>query len=239
MQYIYSNFAPSIKNNETTLFEKKIKMSNIKELIFIGSCLIFAFVAMAFTSSKDIVLSNKWIQTEALQYNVASLGEFEEEQLYKTPLYLGKSFVGFKEALAFKESRGIYNIVNRFGYLGKYQFGKTSLKSIGITNYESFKTDTYLQEAAFIAYTSQNKFLLRDYIEKYEGKEIAGVHITESGILAAAHLSGASNVKKFLRSNGSYQFKDAFGTSLKYYLKLFSGYDTSFIPADNNAVACN
>src|SRR5690606_13075107 len=37
--------------------------------------------------------------------------------------YLGKSFVGFKEALAFKESRGDYFSVNTHGYLGKYQFG--------------------------------------------------------------------------------------------------------------------
>ena len=29
-----------------------------------------------------------------------------------------------------------------------------------------------------------------------------GIEITESGILAAAHLSGAGNVKKYLRSNG-------------------------------------
>ena len=42
--------------------------------------------------------------------------------------YLGKSFVGFKEALAFKESRGDYFTVNSFGYLGKYQFSKETLK---------------------------------------------------------------------------------------------------------------
>src|SRR5210317_1730319 len=39
---------------------------------------------------------------------------------------LGKSFVGFKEAIAFKESRGDYKIVNTLGYLGKYQFGKSA-----------------------------------------------------------------------------------------------------------------
>ena len=35
--------------------------------------------------------------------------------------YLQKNFVGFKEALAFKESQGKYRVVNTLGYLGKYQ----------------------------------------------------------------------------------------------------------------------
>lgn len=198
---------------------------------------LIAFVAMAFTSKEKAMPSEQWILTEELEYSVRTEEEIQKElEATFTVQDLGYSFIGFKEALAFKESQGIYNIVNRFGYLGKYQFGRTSLKSVGITNFESFKTDTYLQEAAFIAYTSQNKYLLRDYIAKYDGKEIAGIHITESGILAAAHLAGATNVKRFLRTNGAYHFRDAFGTSLKYYLKKFSGYDTSFIPADNKAI---
>jgi hypothetical protein len=43
----------------------------------------------------------------------------------------------------------------------------------------------------------------------FGSKTINGIKVTESGILAAAHLSGAGNVKKFLRSNGSHSFSDA------------------------------
>ena len=39
------------------------------------------------------------------------------------PPFLGSSYIGFKEALAFKESQGNYFITNTLGYLGKYQFG--------------------------------------------------------------------------------------------------------------------
>ena len=53
--------------------------------------------------------------------------------------------------------------------------------------------------------------------------------ITESGILAAAHLAGPGSVKKYLRSYGKEGFSDAFGTSIRYYMKKFSGYDTSSI----------
>ena len=76
-------------------------------------------------------------------------------------------------------------------------------------------------------------------IEKYSGRVINGVKITESGIIAAAHLGGAGSVKKFLKSNGRNGFKDGFGTSLRSYMKKFAGYETSGIEADNNAKADN
>ena len=47
-------------------------------------------------------------------------------------------FVGFKEAIAHKESRGKYQKVNSFGYLGKYQFGVQTLRAIGVQNHHHF-----------------------------------------------------------------------------------------------------
>ncbi|WGF92600.1 peptidoglycan-binding protein LysM [Aequorivita marisscotiae] len=147
-------------------------------------------------------------------------------------LFLGKSYLGFKEALGFKESRGDYQIVNDYGYMGKYQFSKATLRMMGLKNADNFLYDTRQQEAAFMAYTSLNKWILRKDIKRSVGKTMAGVKITESGILAAAHLAGAGNVKKFLRSAGTNRFEDANGTSIRYYLRKFSGYDTSHIVAN-------
>ncbi len=92
-----------------------------------------------------------------------------------------------------------------------------------------------LQEKAFVALCKVNKWILRKDIKRSAGKTINGIKITESGILAAAHLSGAGNVKKFLRSNGSIRFSDAYGASIQSYLKKFSGYNVSIIKADKNA----
>jgi hypothetical protein len=144
-------------------------------------------------------------------------------------LFLGKSYLGFKEALGFKESRGDYHIVNDYGYMGKYQFSAATLRQIGFKNTENFLYDTRQQEQAFLAYTTINKWVLRKDIKRSVGKTIGGVKITESGILAAAHLAGAGNVQKFLRSGGENGFEDANGTSIRYYLRKFSGYDTSHI----------
>jgi len=151
--------------------------------------------------------------------------------------FLGKSFVGFKEALAFKESRGDYFTVNTLGYLGKYQFGKATLKLIGIHDSEEFLNDPELQERAFIANAERNKWILRRDIKNFVGKKINGIVITESGILAAAHLAGAGSVKDYLRSYGTENFEDAFGTTIEYYMKKFSGYDTSFLKPNKNAKA--
>ncbi|SHH77598.1 peptidoglycan-binding protein LysM [Winogradskyella jejuensis] len=160
--------------------------------------------------------------------------EETKDQPVFTP-YLGKSFEAFKEALAFKESQGNYFTVNTFGYLGKYQFGKETLKMIGIYNPTYFLNTPELQEKAFIANAKRNKWILRKDIKRFVGKKIGGVKITESGILAAAHLAGAGSVKKYLRSYGANNFADGYGTTVRYYLKRFSGYDTSFITPEKRA----
>lgn len=145
---------------------------------------------------------------------------------------LGKSYLAFREAVGFKESGGDYKVVNEFGYLGKYQFGRGTLEVIGIRDTNLFLNEPHLQEAAFYANTARNKWILRRDIERFAGKTINGVKITESGILAAAHLAGPGNVKKYLRSWGASDFNDGFGTSIKTYFKKFAGYDTSFVEAE-------
>lgn len=145
--------------------------------------------------------------------------------------FTGKSYIGFKQAVAIKESQGLYKLVNRFGYMGKYQFGRSTLRGLGIFNTKEFLNNPRLQEKAFNALLCKNKWELRKEIIRYEGRTINGIKITESGLLAAAHLTGANSVKSFLRSNGKTAHRDGFGTSLKSYIKKFGGYDTSGIIA--------
>jgi len=149
--------------------------------------------------------------------------------------YLNRDFVAFKEAVAFKESQGKYAAVNTLGYLGKYQFGSTTLHRFNIYNTQEFLKNPTLQEKAFVALCKVNKWILRKDIKRSVGKTMNGIKITESGILAAAHLSGAGNVKKFLRSNGSQGFSDAYGSTIQSYLKKFKDYNVSNIIANQKA----
>ncbi|WP_139959531.1 peptidoglycan-binding protein LysM [Flavicella sediminum] len=163
---------------------------------------------------------------------IASVLTEEEAITNFAPPYAKHEFDDFKEALAFKESQGNYLVVNKLGYLGKYQFGRTTLERFKIYDTNEFLKDPELQEKAFLALCAVNKWILRKDIRRSVGKKINGILITESGILAAAHLAGAGNVKKFLRSQGQNGFADAFGTTVASYLELFAAYDTSDIVAD-------
>ncbi|MCX2719359.1 hypothetical protein [Lentiprolixibacter aurantiacus] len=150
------------------------------------------------------------------------------------PPFIGSSYIGFKEALAFKESQGNYFITNTLGYLGKYQFGIGTLQLMGVYNATQFLNDPSLQERVFRTNIARNKWILRRDINRFVGKKIKGVEITESGILAAAHLAGAGNVKKYLRSYGAIDVEDAYGTSIGDYIKKFSGYDVSVVLPQRN-----
>lgn len=196
--------------------------------------LIIAFITLGFTSKESE--KNSWFyvgEDEEIIYTVPTQDESQYVNL-ELP-YTGKSYTGFKQAIAIRESQGQYKLINTFGYMGKYQFGMSALRSIGIKSKQDFLNNPRLQEKAFKALLSINKAQLEYEIEKYEGKVVNGVKITESGILAAAHLGGAGSVKSYLRSNGKRKFKDGFGTSMKSYFKKFGGYDTSHIVANMNA----
>lgn len=175
---------------------------------------------------------------EALKSNLGDPSFVQPfETLSKEPkdlIVLGEDYLGFKEVLAFKESQGKYDTINKMGYLGKYQFGKSTLKMVGIDNPDEFLENAELQEEAFQLNIARNKWILRRYIKMFSGKNINGTEITESGIVAAAHLAGAGNVKKYLRSYGREDVSDAFGSSVAYYIKKFKGYDLSSIPQKHN-----
>lgn len=203
----------------------------MKKTIFFTILLTVGVFITSFTKDKKAVSSTINPTTEI----ALAPTEKEVSPIIKSNIpFVGKSFNGFKEAVAFRESGGRYDIVSSFGYLGKYQFGEATLKRFNIHDKEHFLENTELQEDAFMALCSLNKWILRKEIEKKVGKKINGIEITESGILAAAHLAGSGNIKEYLRTNGRHRFTDAFGSSMQHYLKKFGGYDTSIVEANKN-----
>ena len=139
-----------------------------------------------------------------------------------------KNTNAFLNDIGLRESSNRYKVVNRYGYLGKYQFSRKTLNDIGfkhVSNRE-FLATPQIQEEAMRILLERNRFNLRHQIKKYDGKIVNGVLITESGILAAAHLAGVGNVKEWFK-NGK-EFRDGNGTKLTSYLKTFGGYKLDF-----------
>ncbi|WP_037319955.1 hypothetical protein [Salegentibacter sp. Hel_I_6] len=210
------------------------KIAKFSILPVFAGCMFFSFSTK---KAANLEIEGYSTSNLDLNYTVALLEESElakDQSLERALPELGKSYVGFKEALGFKESRGNYQTINEFGYMGKYQFGIGTLELLGIYNGAEFMNSPELQEAAFYTNASRNKWILIRDIARFEGQVINGVEVTESGILAAAHLAGPGSVKKYLRSWGAQSFSDAFGTSIRNYMKKFGGYDTSFVQPEKN-----
>ena len=198
--------------------------------IFCYATLVVTFFSLfvSFLPSPENEFDKSSFSSEILNYNF-DVHDDAEINAYSKPPFLDNSYVAFKEALAFKESQGKYEAINTLGYLGKFQFGISTLELLGVYNPDNFLTDPALQEEVFLANTRRNKWVLRRDIKLFSGKIIDGIEITESGILASAHLAGPGNVKRYLRSFGSEDFVDAYGTDISYYMQKFSGFDTSFV----------
>lgn len=134
-----------------------------------------------------------------------------------------KGHDAFLSKLGNFESGNDYKKVNRYGYMGKYQFGEQALDQVNIqVPKQVFLNSPELQEIAMQRLLEFNDDTLEKYISKYEGKKLHGVLVTHSGVLAAAHLGGPTNVKKWFRSGKV--FKDGNGTPITKYMKIFSGY---------------
>jgi hypothetical protein len=189
-----------------------------KHIIF-GLLIVVALLSFGMSDSKD------------KEQNLPTIEQLEEERRLREEAikdsianYHKVELDNFLSAIGFRESGNRYDITNTFGYMGKYQFGRSTLKGLGYkVSKKEFLNNPDLQEEAMLSLLNHNKEKLQKYIDVYDGKTINGIYITESGILAAAHLGGQGSVRRYFR-NGKV-FKDGYGTKITSYMSNFSGYD--------------
>ena len=192
------------------------KISTISALVFLLS-IVSAFASIAYINPKVEVIE--------VQPIIKPLEIVEPKLEVKIEIPAIRNHNKFLDEVGFRESSNNYKAVNQFGYLGKYQFGRKTLNAIGfkdVSNYE-FLSNPKIQEEAMLVLLQKNKHTLRREIKKYVGETVNGIYITESGILAAAHLGGAGNVRKFFRKG--YEFEDGNGTKMTSYMIRFADYN--------------
>lgn len=140
------------------------------------------------------------------------------------PVVVKKDYYLFLHDLGHQESGNRYDIVNRYGYMGRYQFGKATLRTLKIkVSRDAFLNSPDLQDYAMLQLLCHNKKKLQNYIDKYDGELVHGVLVTESGLLAAAHLGGQGSVKKWFRTGKIRQ--DGNGVKITNYMTRFGGYN--------------
>jgi hypothetical protein len=107
-------------------------------------------------------------------------------------------------------------------------------KSMGVDSVNSFLASHTAQDFVFGLLVSKNDESLRSRLDENAGKivksQVTGipVYVTESGVLAAAHLVGASGVKQYFDSSGKIDKQDGNHVHLSEYMADFAGYGFTF-----------
>lgn len=185
---------------------------------------------------KNVVVGDRIIQINTVKVN--ALPDSIIEKLLDKPKFNHNLF---KDKMGVLESSNNYNAINIYGYLGKYQFSRKTLRGLVRNGYleaskkelRNFRNAPDLQERAMNALIEHNsEILLKGYkLGRYIGKDVLGVRITMEGLLAAAHLLGPYSIKHFITTGGSLESVtvggvvvnkyDGNGTSIITYLKHF------------------
>ena len=164
-------------------------------------------------------VNNKQDQIDISEVSMPIVEEDESESR--------KDLLRFLEAIAHFESNDRYDVVNPYGFLGRYQFSPITIRHLGydILN-EDFLRNKRLQDEVMLAYMRENYVSLRPYIEQYNNTNYKGIYITTSSILAGAHFAGATGMRRFLLSRSDSVGKtDANGMTLRRYMTKFSDYN--------------
>jgi len=161
-------------------------------------------------------------------------------------VWAGVTYADFLHDLAFRESSLNATKVNKFGYAGLFQMGEAAMVDAGyyksdgtavsdwrgkftgkngINSLADFTNNPDAQVKAIADYQAvQWKVIQNLGLTKYLGQTINGVEITQSGLLAGAHLVGYGGLQKYLTSNGMNDVKDGNGTPISQYIQKFGGY---------------
>ena len=111
--------------------------------------------------------SPKWDRLEAIKQSEILRKEAEE---LKIKQYHQDELDRFLNDIGFRESGNRYDITNTWGYMGKYQFGKSTLKGLGYdVSRKEFLNNPELQEEAMLSLLSHNKEKLQKYIDLFDG----------------------------------------------------------------------
>jgi hypothetical protein len=129
-----------------------------KEVVFFEFNCCYRLLSYGFKPLK--VESNEWFLIKNTDGSILISVSNKENYTDLNIPFTGNLFVGFKQALGFKESKNKYQKINSLGYLGKYQFGTETLK-VGIHNPQLFLRSPRMQEKLLLHYYLRTKPYLK------------------------------------------------------------------------------
>lgn len=161
-------------------------------------------------------------------YGYTGLYQFGEDALRTTGMYCNDT--------NHEGARG-----GRYDWSGNF-CGATAQRYC-VNDINDFRRCPAAQRAALEEYNRMNwRTIQRMGLDQHVGRTMPdGTVITESGLLAGAHLGGPGNLRRYLEGGS---FSDANGTSLGSYVRRFGGFQTGFGSggtqgAENGEGACS
>lgn len=206
-----------IKQNIKYFFKyKKTYLVKLFLRITVACGLVIGFIAggLFVLDYLNIVHISKAIPKEKIVIYLPD-GDSNIEKLSKTynvkiffPYDEKKDWKEFKSRVQYIESHGLsdsssYSACNG-QYWGRYQLGYQArkLSGLGDISFKDFSTNPQLQEGVFLAWIRFIRMAMASEINKYCGKYIDGIEITESGIIAMTHNAGSGAVRSYLQRGG-------------------------------------
>ena len=121
------------------------------------------------------------------------------------PFDIKKDWKKYTQRVHNIESHGLSDSASYFArngeYWGRYQLGLEARNLAGIKRdmtFQEFAANPLLQEACFYGWMKHLKIIMQPEINRYAGRFMNGVQITESGILSMAHNAGTEACKQYL-----------------------------------------
>ncbi|MGY6275090.1 TIGR03758 family integrating conjugative element protein [Methylomonas sp. MgM2] len=178
--------------------------------------------------------------------------------LLSTLVWAASEYSDYLAALSAKESGNNPTSVNSYGFLGSYQMGESALIDAGYYQQDSTPNvndwqgvwtgkDGIYSKADFLANAAGQTQAISDYnsrqwrsiqtlgLDSYVGQTIGGILMTESGLLAGAHLVGVGGLQSFLKSNGTVVPSDANHTAITQYIAAFNGFNIAAITGNTTS----
>jgi hypothetical protein len=163
------------------------------------------------------------------------------------------SYDAFFGALRHRESSGNYRAVNTLNFIGAYQFGEAALIDLGyvrrdrdvydnnfsggftgkngIRSVADFLANPAVQDDAAREWMQiMWRYIEADGLDRYAWRQVGGVTLSPSGMLAATHLLGPGALRQFVNSNGRADIRDPYGMPLRNYIVDLGGYSIPFAP---------
>ena len=164
---------------------------------------------------KEAKISEKKEDLKTIEYRMARYFRTVDRKLY---------WSNYTRVISHLESSHRYDVVNQYGYLGKYQISHKYLSDFGFSGSDKeFLGDKLSQELVMANYTYSNiRFIKKYNLNRFIGKKINGIEVTLFGMMASAHLVGIQSLTDYLNTNGKVITKDGNDTSIEKYMKVFS-----------------